>query len=144
MDQKKIFREFINARFLAFQNAKGERATVTEFADALSVRAESGEVINQVFQGDVSHWLHGTRIPGAAMLKILAKSKWVGPDVWKAAGYQFGPDLDPLEAQVLGFMRKMPPAMRQEFARMVESRAEAEQEKGEQSQLSFQGSQTQA
>jgi hypothetical protein len=142
MDQREVFKRFMNERFLAFQNDKGERATVTQFADAISKKAESGEVIYRFYQGDVSHWLKGTRLPGSGMLKILAQSPLVGPGVWKAAGFELNqPELDPLEEALINNLRRMPPTVRQEFAKRIAKQAEdarRQHSQSEQPGLSFQ------
>lgn len=124
MDQKLVFRDFFTRKYLEYEARLGRRVTITEFADALSLRAESGEVIGQIFQGDVSHWLKGTRLPGPKLLKILAQSPIIGPECWRMAGYEFEvDDLSPMEAAVLENLQRLPPAMQAEAAQMIENMA---------------------
>lgn len=122
--QSQIWKDFINRKFLEYQMSQGRRVTVSEFADAVSLPPAVNDRGLKIYQGDVSHWLKGTRIPGVKYLKALAKSPLVGPGVWEAAGFEFDvSDLDPVELQVIEAMRELPESMRNEFARQVEDTA---------------------
>lgn len=140
MNQLEVWRKFFFEKFHAYEAAIGRKASVTEFAEAISLKAESGEVIFTFDQPTVSH-LFKDRLPNEKQLKALAKSRWVGPEAWKAAGWDLGEmvGIDHMEEQVIAAMRKMSPEMRRQFAKMIEQQARKDSNTESVKQFQFQG-----
>ena len=111
-----MFKNYINQKFLDFERRSGSRKTVTEFA------TDIGEN-----QGNVSHWLNGTRTPQGTVLARLQKT-W-GDEVYAAAlPIEIMPD-EPVLRRAVEAMKKLPPQLREQIAEAAERYAqEAERE----------------
>jgi hypothetical protein len=123
MDQiNKQFKEFMNARFLAYETSLGRRVNITEFAEAIGPG---------IYQGDVSYWLKGARVPGLTIVRRLAANKIIGSGVWAASGLiEPAPD-SPILRRTLSAMEQLPPGMQERITEMIEKRAREFQEKRE-------------
>lgn len=97
------FGSFMTTKFLEWQTALGRRATVTEFADALDL-----------YQGDVSNYLHGRRIPGVKIVQKMAANPIIGVGIWQAAGYGRVVE-DELELRTLAALEALPPQLKEKF-----------------------------
>jgi hypothetical protein len=124
MDTGEKFAKFINARFIAWENGLGSRGTVSNFAKAVDA-----------YQGDVSHWLKGTRVPGFKVLLKLSQNPIVGPEVWEAAGYGYMVK-DPLQIRTLAALETLPRPLQEWFADQAERKAREHTQ--EETGLSFQ------
>lgn len=121
------FKAFINSKFIEWEHAQGERGTVSGFAAAIS-----NSIGSDVYQGDVSHWMKGSRIPGIKALRNLSKSPLIGPEVWEAAGYGYIVN-DPLLLRTLASLESLPRPIQERFAEAAERAARnpgAQQELG--------------
>lgn len=118
------FRDFIFGKYQAFEQSlwekSRERATVTKFSRYIDEN-----------QGDVSHWLNGTREPKGRVIDRLAK-KW-GPEVYEVLGKVEPMPKSPLLRKVLSLMDNMSPEGQEEVARMVEEKAAEERNSSNQS-----------
>jgi hypothetical protein len=123
MDQiNKQFKEFMTARFLAYENQLGRRVSISEFAEAIGPG---------IYQGDVSYWLKGARVPGLTIVRRLAANPIIGAGVWSASGLiEPAPD-SPLLKRTLAAMEKLPPGMQERITEMIENRAREFQQKRE-------------
>ncbi len=119
MNNTEKFKKFMQNRFIAWEVARGEKGTVTDFATAIDV-----------YQGDVSHWMKGTRVPGIKVLQKIAASKWIGPEVWEAAGFGYLVK-DPVLLRTLAALESLPRPLQESFAEEAEHRAEEYGEKGQ-------------
>lgn len=111
MDNTERFKTFINARFLAWEQAIGKRGTVKDFARDIGT-----------YQGDVSHWMAGDRIPGLKALQKITNSPWIGPEAWEAAGYGYLVK-DPELIRVLVALDSLPRSIQERFATEAERMA---------------------
>jgi hypothetical protein len=123
MDQiNRQFKEFMTARFLAYENQLGRRVSISEFAEAIGPG---------IYQGDVSYWLKGARVPGLTIVRRLAANPIIGSGVWSASGLiEPAPD-SPILRRTLSAMEQLPPGMQERITEMIEKRARDFQEKRE-------------
>jgi transcriptional regulator with XRE-family HTH domain len=104
------FKDYINREYINWMSRQGERKTISEFAKYLDVN-----------QGDLSHWLNGTRAPKGGTLAKVARA--LGPDAYQAAGQPEPMPDSPILRRTLRNMSKLPPAMQEQIADAVEKRA---------------------
>jgi hypothetical protein len=110
---KSDFHRFINEKYLAWEhNMVGGRGSVSGFAEAIGAH-----------QGDVSHWLRGSRMPGEKVAKKIAASPLIGSQVLTILGYGYRVD-DPLLIRTLENLETLPLPVQERFAEMAEQMAE--------------------
>lgn len=119
------FKNFINQKFIEFERAAGERKTVTNFAEYLDEN-----------QGNVSHWLNGTRVPQKKVLDRLAKI--LGPEVYAAAGYIEPMPENPLLRHLLRLVDGLPKMDQEYIVQLAEQKAAEKKEGGTEKPLTFQ------
>jgi hypothetical protein len=109
-----MFKDFVFKKYQQYQDElwkeRGVKATISMFADHVGEN-----------QGDISHWINGTRTPKGRILDRLAK-KW-GPEVYTAAGAVEPAPTDPLLRKVLRLMANLPPDVQEEIAQLAEEKA---------------------
>lgn len=75
MEQRiKVFKDWINRKYIEWMAEQGEVKTLTEFSEYIGEN-----------QPTVSHWINGKRVPGEKQLLRLAK--FFGPEVLRVTGY---------------------------------------------------------
>lgn len=114
------FKNFMTERFLAYERQLGRRVNISEFTEAIGPG---------IYQGDVSYWLKGTRVPGLTVVKRLAANPVIGPGVWEAASLIEPMPVNPLLRRSLAAMEKLPPGVQERLTEMIENRAREYQEK---------------
>lgn len=130
MDNLEKFKQYVHSRYIAWEASRGQRGDVSTFAREIGA-----------YQGDVSHWLNGTRLPGVKVLKKITENSprirvqkivagqlteieepIIGPDAWVAAGYGYLVN-DPELIRTLIALEQLPRSMQQSFAAEAEKRA---------------------
>jgi transcriptional regulator with XRE-family HTH domain len=107
------FPQFIEQKFLEWQNAEGKRKTLDEFAEYLGVK-----------RSVLSNWLTGRRNPGAESLRQLSAK--LGFEVYDVLGL---PRPDPDLAYISQHWDLVSEEFRRKFRQQVEQQLENEESK---------------